>query len=110
MILSSDRVHADTRIVLTTATPQALRIALAPLGLTLESSGTLWVIVPSAAAAQSQAVHRAATAQARVTLETVIVTGTRHQLPEGLRGTSAASLAGETLHAVPALGGDSSAP
>lgn len=105
VVFSSDTVAADATIEITAATPEAVRAGLAPQGLTLIRSGRFWVVAPLAEAgsAVQPGTERRRPADR---LETVIVTGTRYRLPEGMSGAGATTLTAQELNTTPALGGD----
>jgi len=86
-------------------TPATIDQALHAFDLALTQDGRFWIVVPLAREPEPD--ERPTPPAPHASLETLIVTGTRHQLPKGLNSGSAKTLTAEQLESIPALGGDS---
>jgi outer membrane receptor protein involved in Fe transport len=109
IVYSNDLVTSSLRIDVVEVTFDAVLNALSELGLELVRSGAIWLVVRDPAAAPPAAPVRSVVTDAETridAIETVIVTGSRHRVPSGLNGASAATVTAAEMDVTPALAGD----
>ena len=108
IVYSNDVVLAETRIDLPEITLAALRAALPEAGLDLQRQGDIYLITPLADRVAHEPGSRspAPPPEENTTLETIIVTGTRHQLGQNSKSGSVNTLTSEEMQLTPSLGGD----
>lgn len=108
IVFSSDVVGPDTRIEVPEITLAALKVALPQAGLDLQRQGDIYLVTPLTQKVQSPTDPEpsAQPPEKNPTLETIIVTGTRHQLGQNSKTGSVNTLTSEEMQLTPSLGGD----
>ena len=108
IVYSNDVVLADTQIDLPEITLAALRAALPEAGLDLQRQGDIYLITPLATRLPSKPESESPSPppDENTALETIIVTGTRHQLGQNSKSGSVNTLTSEEMQLTPSLGGD----
>ena len=108
IVFSSDLVSTDMQVVVDAVTLPAIEAALPSVGLRLERAGDRWLVVADrGTSAPANPQPPTPNPPPRPSLETVIVTGSRHHLPRGPTTGTVTTLSAEEMDMVPALGGDS---
>ncbi len=108
IVYSNDVVLPETRVELPEITVPALRAALPEAGLDLQRQGDIYLITPLAnrVTLEPESDSPAPPPEASTTLETIIVTGTRHRLGQNSKSGSVSTLTSEEMQLTPSLGGD----
>ncbi len=106
IVFSTELVPADLHIEVAAVSLTNVRRALPDVGLRMEQADGYWLVTTAATLEPSPAPPDVFAPVVEEAIETIIVTGTRHRVPQrSVTGTSTTMLA-EEIYTVPVLAGD----